>query len=146
MNNGQSHRKLVRRHQDDKIQIHHLYNEPNNIVFVWETKVEDVNKLTAKFYDLLRSHLLKQNAEKIGICGSYARKEQSTGSDLDILVSFSDRKSLLDLVRIERELSELIGVKVDLLTENSISPLIRNRIKQEEQIIYERQKRRSNLS
>lgn len=101
----------------------------------------NVNKLTTNKYNLIRSHLLKQNAEKIGIFGSYARKEQGIESDLDILVSFSDRKSLLDLVRIERELSELIGVRVDLLTEDSVSPLIRSKIKQEEQVIYEQQER-----
>ncbi len=93
--------------------------------------------LTEKTYSIIKSHLLKQNADKIGIFGSYARNEQNRDSDLDVLVSFSDRKSLLDLVRIERELSELTGIKVDLLTENSISPLIRNKIKQEEQVIYE---------
>lgn len=94
--------------------------------------------LAENICNLLKSHLLKQNAYKIGIFGSYARNEQESDSDLDVLVTFSDRKSLLDLVRIERELSELTGVKVDLLTENSISPLIRNQIKQEEQVIYER--------
>ena len=100
-----------------------------------------MNKLTDRTYSLIRSHLLKQNANKIGIFGSYARNESGLDSDLDVLVSFSDRKSLLDLVRIERELSELIGIKVDLLTENAVSPLIKKRIKQEEQVIYELQKR-----
>ena len=96
-----------------------------------------MSKLTDEACNLIRSHLLTQNAKKIGIFGSYARQDHNVGSDLDILVSFSDRKSLLDLVRIERELSELIAIKVDLLTEHSISHLIRDRIKQEEQIIYE---------
>ena len=100
-----------------------------------------MNKLTDETYTLIKTHLLKQNASKIGIFGSYARNESDSDSDLDILVSFADRKSLLDLVRIERELSELIGIKVDLLTENAVSPLIKKRIKQEEQVIYELQKR-----
>ena len=98
-----------------------------------------MSKLTDETYSLVKSHLLKQNAKRIGIFGSYARKESDSDSDLDVLVSFSDRKSLLDLVRIERELSEIIGIKVDLLTENAVSPLIKKRIKQEEQIIYEQQ-------
>ena len=95
--------------------------------------------LSDETYNLIRSYLLKKNADKIGIFGSYARKEPGIDSDLDILVSFSDKKSLLDLVRIERELTELLGIKVDLLTENAVSPLIKKRIKQEEQVIYERQ-------
>ena len=96
-----------------------------------------MNKLTNRTYAPIRSHPLKQNARKIGIFGSFARNESDSDSDLDVLVSFSDRKSLLDLVRIERELSELVGIKVDLLTENSVSPLFKERIKQEEQVIYE---------
>jgi predicted nucleotidyltransferase len=57
-------------------------------------------------------------------------------SDLDVLVNFRDRKSLLTLVRIERELSESIGVRVDLLTEQSVSPYLIDRIKSELKVIY----------
>ena len=58
-------------------------------------------------------------------------------SDTDILVEFSERKSLLDLVGIEQELSEALGVKADLLTEKSISPYLIDRIKKEMEVIYE---------
>ena len=57
-------------------------------------------------------------------------------SDIDILVEFSERKSLLDLVRIERELSVALSIKVDLLTEKSISPYLIDRIKSEMEVIY----------
>ncbi len=53
----------------------------------------------------------------------------SSESNLDILVEFSERKSLLDLVGIEMELSELLNIKVDLLTEKSISPYLIDTIK-----------------
>ena len=92
-------------------------------------------------FELIKTHLLKCNAEKIGIFGSYARMEHEPESDIDVLVRFNDRKSLLELVQIERRLSELTGVKVDLLTEKSISPLLKNRIKQEEKVLYEQQER-----
>ena len=55
--------------------------------------------------------------------------------DIDILVEFSQTKSLLTMVRIERELSDFIGVKVDLLTEASISPYLIDRIKNEAKVI-----------
>jgi predicted nucleotidyltransferase len=48
--------------------------------------------------------------------GSYLG-EGKPESDIDVLVEFSETKDLLTLVRIERELSEFLGVKVDLLTE-----------------------------
>lgn len=46
-------------------------------------------------------------------------------------MEFSETKGLLALVRIERELSEFIGIKVDLLTKESISPYLIDRIKSE---------------
>ncbi len=61
----------------------------------------------------------------LGTFGSYSRGEQKEKSDIDILVKFSKRKSLLDLVRIERRLSEILDLKVDLVTEGSVSPYIR---------------------
>ena len=81
--------------------------------------------------------LEKYKAKKIAIFGSYARGEAMPGSDLDVLVDFQERKSLLTLVRIERELSENIGVKVDLLTEQAISPYLIDMIKAELKVIYQ---------
>ena len=51
-------------------------------------------------------------------------------------MEFSGRKSLLELVKIERELSEVLGIKVDLLTEKSISPYLIDTIKKEMEVIY----------
>ncbi len=76
-------------------------------------------------------------AKKIAIFGSYARDEAKPESDIDILVDFSERKSLLDLEGIEQELSDAWGVKADLLTEKSISPYLIDRIKSEMKVIYE---------
>lgn len=86
--------------------------------------------------DKVVSILTKYNVKTIGIFGSYARGVQRPDSDLDVLVNFKERKGLLTLVRIERELSETIGVKVDLLTEQSISPYLIDRIKSEMKVIY----------
>lgn len=83
------------------------------------------------------SILDKYGAQTIGIFGSYARGVQRPDSDLDLLVNFKERKSLLTLVRIERELSESIGVKVDLLTEGAVSPYLIDRIKSEIKVIYQ---------
>jgi predicted nucleotidyltransferase len=85
----------------------------------------------------LVSILGKYGVRKIGLFGSYARGEERTDSDLDVLVDFKERKSLLTLVRIERELSEHIGVKVDLLTEQAISPYLVEKIKADLKVIYQ---------
>ncbi len=63
--------------------------------------------------------------------GSYVREEETPQSDIDIIVEFTERKSLLEIVGIEQELSEKLGMKVDLLTEKSISPYLIDQIKKE---------------
>ncbi|MQY78741.1 MAG: nucleotidyltransferase [Bacteroidetes bacterium] len=65
---------------------------------------------------------------KIGIFGSYARNEAQEESDLDLLVDFRKTVSLLDLVGLEIELSEQLGIKVDLVTERSVNPRLRKYI------------------
>ncbi|MDY6863850.1 MAG: nucleotidyltransferase family protein [Thermodesulfobacteriota bacterium] len=83
------------------------------------------------------TQLLKhEGARRIAIFGSYVRGEEGSKSDIDIIVEFSGRKSLLELVRIERELSEAVGIKVDLLTEKSISPYLIDIIRGETEVIY----------
>jgi len=79
--------------------------------------------------------LKKRRATYIAVFGSYARGEETPESDIDILVEFADRKSLFELVRIERELSEQLGIKVDLLTRKSISPYLIEGIEQEMEAI-----------
>jgi len=81
-------------------------------------------------------HILKKHhAKKIEIFGSYARGEQKETSDLDVIVEFEKRKSLLELVGIEQELEDALGIKVDLLTEASISPYLIEKIKKESKVI-----------
>ncbi|MCW7079864.1 MAG: nucleotidyltransferase family protein [Candidatus Methanospirare jalkutatii] len=61
--------------------------------------------------------------------GSYAKGEQKETSDLDVIVEFEKRKSLLELVGIEQELEDNLGIKIDLLTEDSISPYLIEKIR-----------------
>ena len=89
-----------------------------------------------EIFEKIAQSLKNQGARKIAVFGSYVRGEEKPGSDIDIIVEFSERKSLLELVRIERELSEVLGIKVDLLTEKSISPYLIDTIKKEMEVIY----------
>ena len=65
-------------------------------------------------------YLRPDGPERIGIFGSYARREETPDSDIDILVKFKETLSLLDLAKIHRELSLLLGKEVDLVTESSV--------------------------
>ncbi|MFA4910278.1 MAG: nucleotidyltransferase family protein [Desulfobacteria bacterium] len=89
-----------------------------------------------KIFKKIARLLKNQGARKIAVFGSYVRGEEKPGSDIDIIVEFSERKSLLELVRIERELYEVLGIKVDLLTEKSISPYLIDTIRKEMEVIY----------
>jgi hypothetical protein len=72
------------------------------------------------------------NPSKVGIFGSFARGENKKGSDIDILIEFKNPPSLLELIRIENELSELLGCKVDLVTTGSLkNKRIKNSIKKD---------------
>ena len=79
----------------------------------------------------------KNDVAKIGVFGSMARGEATETSDIDLLVYFSKRKSLLALVALQRQISTSLGRQVDLLTEAALSPYLRDRIKRDLQVIYE---------
>ena len=87
---------------------------------------------TTKLIELCRQN----DVAKVSIFGSMARGEANEQSDIDLLVEFSKRKSLLALVALERKISAALGKKVDLLTEAAISPYLRDRIKRDLRVIY----------
>jgi uncharacterized protein len=74
---------------------------------------------------------------KLEVFGSTARGEAGPESDVDLVVEFSKRKSLLTLVSLERKMSAALGRRVDLLTEAAISPYLREQINRDRRIIYE---------
>ncbi|HEY2415240.1 MAG TPA: nucleotidyltransferase family protein [Pirellulaceae bacterium] len=82
--------------------------------------------------------ICRQNGvSKLGLFGSMARGEDTAASDVDLLVEFATRTSLLELVALERKISAAIGRKVDLLTEAALSPYLRDRILREVKVLYE---------
>lgn len=90
---------------------------------------------TQQIEHTLVSILNRHDAGRIALFGSRARGDARPESDLDVLVDFRTTKSLLTLVAIERELSEALGVKVDLLTEKAISPHLLARIRAELRVL-----------
>lgn len=85
-------------------------------------------------------HLLSQhkkellerfNAVEIGIFGSYAHSEQKEGSDIDILVEFSEPPDLLKFLEMERILEGILKCKVDLVRKPAIRPELKNIITRE---------------
>ncbi len=97
--------------------------------------------------DMARTHSLKKmleilhqqipmlaeryDVEKLEVFGSYVRAEQRKDSDLDILITFRKAPSLLTFIAIENYLSDLLGIKVDLVMKDSLKPKIGQHILRE---------------
>lgn len=64
----------------------------------------------------------------LGVFGSYVRHEEDPDSDLDILVTFDEVPSLLTFLALENYLTDLLGVRVDLVMEDALKPQIGRRI------------------
>ncbi|BFU89549.1 MAG: nucleotidyltransferase [Nitrospira sp.] len=71
------------------------------------------------------------HVRSLGIFGSYVRSTQRSGSDLDLLVEFTEEPSLFEFIELEGRLSELLGVKVDLVMKDTLKPLIGRQILEE---------------
>ena len=79
--------------------------------------------------------LKKHDVSKASLFGSVVRGEAREDSDIDILVEFKGKKSLLDLAGLKIELEELVGRRIDILTYNSLHPLLKDRILSEQEAI-----------
>ncbi|RKY63053.1 MAG: hypothetical protein DRQ08_10340 [Candidatus Latescibacterota bacterium] len=73
----------------------------------------------------------RYKVSEIGMFGSYVRGEQNEMSDLDILVEFEEPVSLLDIAGLEIFLSDLLGIKVDVVPKRSIRPELKEIILRE---------------
>ena len=73
----------------------------------------------------------KYGARNVRVFGSVARGEEGPESDVDIIVEMEKGSSLLDIIAIKQDIEELLGRKVDVVTESSISPYIRTEVLKE---------------
>ena len=88
--------------------------------------------------NIIIDYLKNYNPEFVGLFGSFVRGVDSNDSDIDILIRFHESYSLLQIVKIENELSEKVGVKVDLVTEGALkNHRVKKSIYKDLQIIYE---------
>ena len=73
--------------------------------------------------------ILKQaGVKRSSLFGSYVRGDQTKGSDIDILIEPPRKMSLLDLAGLKLDLEEVLSNEVDIITYNSIHPLLKNYI------------------
>jgi predicted nucleotidyltransferase len=70
----------------------------------------------------------QHGASNIRLFGSAARGEAGPASDVDLLVKMEEGRSLLDLVAFWQDMEELLGCRVDVITDGGVSPYLRDRI------------------
>ena len=70
----------------------------------------------------------KYHVSELGIFGSYVRGEDTEDSDVDILIDYDEAPTLIELIELEYYLSDILGIKVDVVTKNSLKPPSKNRI------------------
>lgn len=73
----------------------------------------------------------KFKVKTIGVFVSYVRGEQKRNSDVDVLVEFEEPVGLFEFIKLENYLSDLLGVKVDLVSKKALKPHIGEHIMQE---------------
>jgi predicted nucleotidyltransferase len=73
----------------------------------------------------------RYGVRSLGLFGSYVRRENRPDSDLDVLITFETVPSLLKFIELEDHLSDLLGVKVDLVLKEALKPRIGRRVLEE---------------
>ncbi|HHT9117792.1 MAG TPA: nucleotidyltransferase family protein [Candidatus Hypogeohydataceae bacterium YC38] len=90
-----------------------------------------INEIKKELVKVLKKYKVK----KAAVFGSIVRGEATEESDIDLLIEFEGRRSLLDLVGLKLELQELLKRKVDVLTYGSLHPLLKESILSEQEVI-----------
>jgi hypothetical protein len=83
-----------------------------------------LSDIIAKLRANLPKITLRFQVKSLPLFGSYVRGRQRKKSDLDILVEFSEPPSFFEFLALERYLSDLLGVKVDLVMKAALKPAI----------------------
>ncbi len=93
--------------------------------------VEDIEKIIEKEKEKL---LIEYKIRNIGIFGSYAKNTAKEKSDIDLIVEFEEPVSLLGVIKAENYLTELLGIRVDLVPKEDIRKELKETILKE--VIY----------
>lgn len=93
--------------------------------------VYQLQEVKEMILEILKDHDIK----KASLFGSIVRGEATENSDIDLLVEFNGYKSLLDLAGLKIDLQDSLNCEVDVLTYDSLHPLLKDRILKEQVVI-----------
>jgi len=75
----------------------------------------------------------------LGVFGSYSRGEANEDSDLDLLIEFAQSKSAFELLKIKRELEQLLDHQVDMVLQKYLDPQIKPHVLKDLQTIIQKE-------
>lgn len=90
--------------------------------------VMGVDELLRKQRQAILELASRHGARNVRVFGSVVRGEASEASDVDLLVDMEEGRSLLDLVGFWQDVEDLLGMKVDVITDGGISPYMKAKI------------------
>ena len=90
-----------------------------------------------KFKKKLEEICQQNGVAMLGVFGSVARGEDTPESDVDLLIKLDKPVGLIEFIRLEDKFVEVLKRKVDLATEESLHPLIRQNVLKDLKVLYE---------
>jgi uncharacterized protein len=93
--------------------------------------INEIRSLAPEIEALARKH----GAVRLRVFGSVARGEERTDSDVDFLVLMGEDRSLLDRITLKHALEDLLGRRVDLVSERAIAKGLRRQVLEEAQAL-----------
>lgn len=152
-------RQLSQFFEEDEHQLHNLFvadrlykiieteKDAEDIMALLESRIEYKTKI-----DMERNHVVQQlsqffsdspNVEEVSMFGSFLKGNQNKKSDLDLLIRFSSKSgiSMMQFLKMQHELSELVGRKVDLIEDGQLKESARDNVLKEKEVIYVKSKR-----
>jgi uncharacterized protein len=86
--------------------------------------LESLRRCRREIFELAARH----GARNVRVFGSIVRGDDHEESDVDLLVDIEPGRTLLDVIALEQDLQQLLGKKVQVLTEGGLSPYMQRRI------------------
>ncbi len=86
--------------------------------------IEELTEIREDVHRIAAAH----GATNVRLLGSTGRGKQDASSNLGLLIDMAEGRTLFDLIALSNELEESLGVEVDVVTEASLSPYVRDRV------------------
>ncbi len=97
-----------------------------------------MNPILADISDRVKPILKRYGIRRAKVFGSRVRGDNRPDSDLDVLIDYGDQKfSFLDHVALQQDMSDELGMVVDVVTESAVHPALKERITADARLIYE---------